>query len=150
MKSKKCIAVLLFILVLVSLNSVTFAASNWGSYSSSSSFTIYAHCQSESDPVVYGTTRIYKSNTAGQIYVNHTVTNATPSYSNLFHAVRYPTSSSSGIASGQKWVVTGQDIPIQSNAIYTRMTYGLSARGNTKYYYNYNVTRVRLSGTFRQ
>lgn len=77
--------------------------------------------------------------TTGKMYVNHSVTGGSSSYTNLIHAMK-PTH----YLVGQKWAMPGLKVPIQSNLLIKNNTYGVAARGNTKHYVYDGITSVTL------
>ena len=81
--------------------------------------------------------------TTGKMYVNHTVSGGSSSYTNMIHAVN-----SSNVLVGRKWATPGLKVPIQSNLLYSDNYYGVAARGNTKHYENDGVTSITLGITY--
>lgn len=79
----------------------------------------------------------------GKMYVKHSVTGGSSSYTNLIHAMR-----PSHYLVGQKWATPEQKVPIQSNALVVGTYYGVAARGNTKHYEYDGVTSVTLGINF--
>lgn len=79
----------------------------------------------------------------GKMYVNHTVSGGSSSYTNMIHAVN-----SYHVLVGQKWATPGLKVPIQSNLLYSGDSYGVAARGNTKHYENDGVTSITLGITY--
>lgn len=112
-------------------------------------FTLYnVQCTSETGPLSYHLTQIWKYNSYPKFYVDHNVPGTNNAYSNLFHATRSNVTGATGILSGNKWYTPYVYAPIESNAIYQNYYYGLAARGNTKYYQYQGLTSLTLTGGF--
>lgn len=113
------------------------------------SFTIYSvNCYSESAPVKYYPTQVWKYTSYQKVYVNHTASGTSNSYTNLFHATRSSSTGQTGILSGSKWCTPNLNVPIQSNSLYSDYYYGLAARGNTKYNDYEGLTQFTVTGSY--
>lgn len=78
---------------------------------------------------------------SGRMYVYHNVS-CGARHTNLFKAYRR------GSTYGSKWCRPGLNVPIQSNLIVKRESYGLWGRANTKYATENGITSFTAYGTY--
>lgn len=105
-------------------------------------FTLRVQCVNTST-LTYSDSYGARIITNGILYVRHSVSGGSNSYTNLFHATK-PTH----WLLAQKWVTPNAKIPIQGNTIKEGLDCGIAARGNTKHYELDGVANVTLTGSY--
>ena len=130
---KKIVAIVLTIVCMTTLCATSFAEY----------YSLTVQTVNTTDLTYSPTNKRVECSTAGRMYVKHTVSGGSSSYTNMIHAVN-----SSNVLVGQKWATPGLKVPIQSNLLYSGYYYGVAARGNTKHYENDGVTSITLGITY--